>query len=177
VSVPRPYSATVEQLEQRYELPPGLVYAVMRQESAFRPEARSRVGAVGLMQLMPSTAERAARELSLEHASERLTQAEYNLELGAFYLGKLLGSFDQRAVLAVSSYNAGPQAVASWLEGRKRIPLDLWAARIPYAETRNYVARVMSNWARYRYLAGGSENVPVLALELPARVAVPRDAY
>lgn len=174
---PRPYAATVERLEQRYELPPGLVYSVMRQESAFRPEARSQVGAVGLMQLMPNTAERAARELSLEHASERLTQAEYNLELGAYYLGKLLGSLDQRAVLAVSSYNAGPHAVFSWLEGRKRLPLDLWAARIPYQETRNYVARVMSNWARYRYLAGGSENVPTLALEMPARLELPKDAY
>ena len=174
---PRPYAATVERLEQRYELPPGLVNAVMRQESAFRPEARSQVGAIGLMQLMPTTAERAARELSLEHASERLTQAEYNLELGAYYLGKLLGSFDQSAVLAVSSYNAGPRAVSSWLAGGKRLPLDLWAARIPYAETRNYVARVMSNWARYRYLAGGPEAVPSLALELPARLELPKDAY
>lgn len=174
---PRPYSATVERLEQRYELPPGLVYSVMRQESAFRPEARSQVGAVGLMQLMPSTAERAARELSMEHASERLTQAEYNLELGAFYLGKLLGSFDQQAALAVASYNAGPRAVSDWVQAGKRVPLDLWAARIPYAETRNYVARVMSNWARYRYLAGGPGDVPALALELPARLEVPKDAY
>ena len=173
---PRPYAATVERLEQRYGLQPGLVFAVMRQESAFRPEARSQVGAVGLMQLMPGTAERAARELSLEHQSERLTQAEYNLELGAYYLGKLLGSCDQKATLAVASYNAGPRAVASWLEGGKRLPLDLWAARIPYAETRNYVARVMSNWARYRYLTGGPENVPSLALELPARLDL-KDAY
>ncbi|HWO13404.1 MAG TPA: transglycosylase SLT domain-containing protein, partial [Polyangiaceae bacterium] len=174
---PRPYGATVERLEQRYELPPGLVYSVMRQESAFRPEVRSQVGAVGLMQLMPGTAERAARELSLEHASERLTQAEYNLELGAYYLRKLLASFDQRVVLAVSSYNAGPRAVAGWLEGSRKLPLDLWAARIPYAETRNYVARVMSNWARYRYLAGGPESVPALALDLPARLELPSDAY
>jgi soluble lytic murein transglycosylase len=174
---PRPYASTVERLEQRYQLPAGLVYSVMRQESEFRPEARSQVGAVGLMQLMPSTAERAARELMLDHESARLTQAEYNLELGAFYLGKLLHGFDGQAALAVSSYNAGPQAVTRWLEGSKKLPLDIWAARIPYAETRNYVAKVMSNWARYRYLQGGPEAVPKLALELPSELTLPSDAY
>jgi soluble lytic murein transglycosylase len=63
---PRPYASTVEQLEQRYSLPAGLIYSVMRQESEFRPDARSSVGALGLMQLMPATAERAARELAVE---------------------------------------------------------------------------------------------------------------
>jgi soluble lytic murein transglycosylase len=174
---PRPYAATVDRLEQQYQLPPGLVHSVMRQESEFRPEARSQVGAVGLMQLMPTTAERAASELALEHESERLTQAEYNLELGAYYLGKLLGSFDGRVVLAVASYNAGPHAVSRWLDGGKRMPLDIWAARIPYAETRNYVARVVSNWARYRYLAGGPDNVPKLSLQMPAGLELPSDAY
>jgi soluble lytic murein transglycosylase len=129
------------------------------------------------MQLMPGTAERAARELALEHASERLTQAEYNIELGSYYLGKLLGSFDQRVALAVASYNAGPHAVSRWLGGNKALPLDIWAARIPYQETRNYLARVMSNWARYRYLSGGPENVPKLALALPGKLELPRDSY
>jgi soluble lytic murein transglycosylase len=174
---PRPYASTVGQLEQRYALPAGLVYSVMRQESEFSPDARSHVGAVGLMQLMPGTAERAARELAFDHALERLTQAEYNIELGAYYLGKLLGSFDQRVALAVASYNAGPHAVSRWLGGGKGLPLDIWAARIPYAETRNYLARVMSNWARYRYLGGGPDNVPQLALALPAKLELPSDAY
>jgi soluble lytic murein transglycosylase len=174
---PRPYASTVGQLEQRYALPAGLVYSVMRQESEFSPDARSHVGAVGLMQLMPGTAERAARELTLDHALERLTQAEYNIELGAFYLGKLLGSFDQRVALAVASYNAGPHAVSRWLGGGKGLPLDIWAARIPYEETRNYLARVMSNWARYRYLDGGPDNVPKLALALPSKLELPSDSY
>jgi soluble lytic murein transglycosylase len=175
---PRPYASTVEQLEQRYDLPAGLVYSVMRQESEYRPEARSQVGALGLMQLMPNTAERAARELMLEHRNDRLTQAEYNLELGSFYLGKLLHGFDERVVLAVSSYNAGPHAVSRWLEGKsKKLPMDIWAARIPYAETRNYVAKVMSNWARYRYLEGGPDAVPELALALPSGYTLPNDAY
>jgi soluble lytic murein transglycosylase len=174
---PRPYAATVGRLEERYQLPPGLIYSVMRQESEFRPDARSQVGAVGLMQLMPGTAERAARELALSQSDELLTQAEYNLELGAFYLRKLLATFDQHVVLALTSYNAGPHAVSRWLARSEGLPLDVWAARIPYAETRNYVGRVMSNWARYRYLGGGPEGVPRLALDLPAKLLLPSDSY
>jgi soluble lytic murein transglycosylase len=174
---PRPYASTVDRLEQRHALPADLVYSVMRQESEFRPDARSYVGAVGLMQLMPGTAERAARELALEHERERLTQAEYNLELGAFYLGKLLGSFDQQVPLAVAGYNAGPHAVSRWLSGGKGLPLDIWAARIPYQETRNYLAKVVSNWARYRYLRGGPSAVPELELALPKKLALPSDSY
>jgi peptidoglycan lytic transglycosylase len=174
---PRPYVATVERLEQRYQLPAGLMYSVMRQESEFRPDARSRAGAVGLMQLMPGTAEHVARELALPHRDERLTQAEYNLELGAFYLSKLLALFDQRVELAIASYNAGPHAVSRWLEPGRDLPLDIWAARIPYRETRNYVARVMSSWARYRYLGGGPERVPQLTLALPEGRELPTDMY
>jgi soluble lytic murein transglycosylase len=174
---PRPYTATVERLEQRYQLPAGLMYSVMRQESEFRPDARSRAGAVGLMQLMPGTAEHVARELALPHRDERLTQAEYNLELGAFYLSKLLARFDQSVELALASYNAGPFAVSRWLEPGRDLPLDIWAARIPYRETRNYVARVMSSWARYRYLGGGPERVPQLALALPEVSQLPADMY
>jgi peptidoglycan lytic transglycosylase len=174
---PTPYAETVVELEARYRLPPGLVHAVMRQESAFRADVRSPAGAMGLMQLMPSTAQRAAREISLEHDDGRLTQAPYNLELGAYYLGKLLQSFDQNAALAIASYNAGPRVVAGWLTGGQDLPLDLWVARIPFTETRGYVMRVLANWARYRYLGGGPERVFHLGLELPARVKVASNAY
>src|SRR6185295_9865226 len=87
---PRPFAATVSELEARYALPSGLMHAVMRQESQFNSDARSAVGAVGLMQLMPETAKRAAGELGWKAQPERLEQAPYNLQLGAFYLSKLL---------------------------------------------------------------------------------------
>ena len=174
---PRPYVSRVARLEQRYRLPPGLIHSVMRQESAFRADARSSAGAVGLMQLMPTTAERAARELSMEHRLEKLTGTSYNLELGAFYLNKLLGSFDRRVVLALASYNAGPHATFRWLAGDQPLPLDVWAARIPFSETRHYVQRVMANWARYRYLDGGPDQVPRLALRLPRDLELPPDIY
>jgi len=174
---PRPFAAAVAELEARYALPSGLLYAVMRQESAFRPEVRSPVGAVGLMQLMPKTAERVADELGWKHEPERLEQAPYNLELGAFYLSKLLNTFQRRVVLALAAYNAGPHAVARWLEGGRNLDADLWVARIPYRETRNYVQTVTANWARYQYLADGKRAAPELTLKLPANVRLDSSAY
>lgn len=174
---PRPYLSSVARLEQRYRLPAGLIHSVMRQESAFRTDARSAAGALGLMQLMPMTAERAARELVIDHRSEKLTGTTHNLELGAFYLNKLLGSFDRRVVLALASYNAGPHAAFRWLTGGVPLALDVWAARIPFTETRHYVQRVMTNWARYRYLDGGPAQVPRLALHPPERLELPPDIY
>lgn len=174
---PTPFGDTVAELEARYQLPAGLVHSVMRQESAFRPDVRSPAGAIGLMQLMPSTARLAAGELSWEHERDRLTQPRYNLELGAYYLGKLLETFDRHVVPAVASYNAGPVAVSGWLKGGQDLSLDLWVARIPYTETRNYVMRVMSNWARYRYLEGGPERISRLVLDLPAEVELATNSY
>jgi soluble lytic murein transglycosylase len=176
-SYPRPFAASVAELEARYALPSGLLYAVMRQESAFRTEARSSVGAIGLMQLMPRTAELAADELGLKHQPERLEQAPYNLQLGAFYLSKLLKTFQQRVVLALAAYNAGPHAVSRWLEGGRNLDADLWVARIPYRETREYVQRVTANWARYQYLTGGKRVAPELSLQLPSNVRLDESAY
>jgi len=174
---PRPFATAVAELEARYALPSGLLHAVMRQESAFRPDARSPAGAIGLMQLMPRTAERAADELGLEYQPERLEQAPYNLQLGAFYLGKLLKAFRQRVVLALAGYNAGPHAVSRWLEGGRDLDADLWVARIPYRETRDYVQRVTANWARYEYLTDTKRAAPELTLKLPASARLGADAY
>lgn len=173
---PRPYERTVLELEAEHDLPPGLVHALMRHESGFRPEARSGVGATGLMQLMPTTAARVAAELAIEHDPDRLTEVRYNLKLGTFYLGKLLATFDQRPALALAAYNAGPHAVTRWLSaGGGELPIDLWVARIPYRETRNYVMRVLASFVRYRHLMG--EDIPSLNLAPPAAVMLAADAY
>jgi soluble lytic murein transglycosylase len=164
---PSPYGAIVRTQEQQRGVPEGLVYAVMRQESAFKPAVHSPVGAVGLMQLMPNTARQVALELGIEHDRGALVSPPYNIQLGTFYLGKLLQVFAGNVALAAASYNAGPTAVRRWLEGGSELPLDLWVARIPYDETRGYVRRVVGNWARYRYLAVGVEAVPEIDLSLP----------
>jgi len=90
-------------------------------------------------------------------------------------LKKLLDSFGGNVALAAAAYNAGPAAVRRWLDGAKTLPLDVFVAHIPYAETLEYVERVVGNYARYRYLEDGPAGVPKLTLELPV-VAAASDA-
>ncbi len=166
-------------LEQQHGLPRGLVYAVMRQESGFDPAVVSPASAVGLMQLMPATARQAATELSLPFDEADLTRPEVNLRLGAFYIAKLLKMFQGHVALAAAAYNAGPRAVSRWVETSSSAEndLDLWVARIPFDETRNYVARVAQNLARYQWLEGGDAAVTPVALSIPADARAPADAY
>lgn len=179
---PKPFSDLVDSAQARHGLPSGLAYAVMRQESAFRPEVLSRVGAQGLMQLMPGTARRAGEEL-VERAQggERIasladTNVLKNVELGAFYLSRLLEMFDDVLPVSIAAYNAGPVAASRWLENSDHLPLDLWVACIPYAETRGYVLRVMHNWASYGYL-DGVQTLPGLSLRIPPNLRAAPDAY
>lgn len=168
---PKPYSSIVSSVERRYRLPESLVYAVMRQESNFRPNVVSPAGAVGLMQLMPSTARRAADELTQQPGApwvpdpHRPTNVLNNVELGGFYLNKLLTLLGRQMPVAIAAYNAGPQAVSHWLESAEELPVDVWVAHIPFEETRDYVAFVLSNWLAYRYL-GNPTDLPELTLAL-----------
>ncbi|MEM9875975.1 MAG: transglycosylase SLT domain-containing protein, partial [Myxococcota bacterium] len=96
--------------------------------------------------------------------------------LGAFYLGKLNRTFSGHLPATAAAYNAGPFAVRRWLSGGET-ETDLFVARIPYRETRNYVQRVLTNLARYRFLAVGVEGVPALPLRIPAAETIGADAY
>jgi soluble lytic murein transglycosylase len=174
---PRPYADLVMSAERERLLPRGVLWAVMRQESGYRPTVRSPVGAVGLLQLMPTTAEKVAAELGEKVDQAELTRAHASVRLGAAYLRKLLDSFQGNLPLALAAYNAGPHAVSRWLTGGEALPLDLFVARIPYEETRGYVARVLSNAARYAYLDGGEGAVLAPALELPRGVKLPDNSY
>ena len=174
---PRPYADVVTRAERERLLPRGLLWAVMRQESGFRPGVRSAVGAVGLLQLMPATADKIADELGEKLEPQGLTRAHANVRLGSAYLRKLIDTFQGSVPLALAAYNAGPQAVSRWLVGGETLPLDLFVARIPYEETRGYVGRVLSNMARYAYLEGGEGAVQAPALELPKGVKLPDGAY
>ena len=134
----------------------ALVHAVIRQESAFSPGAISRVGARGLMQLMPRTAKKVAQRESLKYSMRKLLEKpSYNLTLGQSYLSGLLDKFDGSYILALASYNAGPHRARSWIEanGDPREPsvdpID-WVEMIPFKETRNYVQRVLENVQVYR---------------------------
>lgn len=174
---PEPWGDLVKAAEERRGLPEGLIHAVMRQESAFRPDAVSSASAIGLLQLIPGTAERAAREIGIEARPELLRVPSYNVELGAYYLHRVLDLFGGHVALAAAAYNAGPKAVSRWLATGEMLPLDVWVALIPYSETRTYVSRVVGNLARYAYLRGGELEVPKLSLALPRGTHVTDQDY
>jgi soluble lytic murein transglycosylase len=142
------------------ELPldPALLHALVRQESAFDPGAHSRAGARGLMQLMPATAKRVARDLKIKgHSTSRLTDDPFhNLTLGSAYLDDMLTRYEGSMVMALAAYNAGPHRVKKWLgeNGDPRRSLDDsidWIESIPFSETRNYVQRILETLPIYRW--------------------------
>jgi len=164
---PDAYAGLVAREDQAHSLPRGLVHGVMRQESAFDPGATSPVGARGLMQLMPTTATRAAREAGLTFVDDDVARASVNIRLGAHYLKKLLSRYRENPAVTAAAYNAGPHAVHTWLAHRTDEDLDLWVARIPFRETRDYVAAVVGNMLRYQYLDGGAAAVATPSLVVP----------
>ena len=145
----------------------SVVYAVARQESAFNPEAISRAGARGLLQLMPTTARHVAKTLGLPYSKARLTSdPAYNATLGAAHLGDLVDNFGGSYVMTFAAYNAGASRVAQWVKqhGDPRDPkVDVvdWIELIPFTETRNYVQRIMENLQVYRARLGE----PALVIE------------
>ena len=143
VRFPRKYCDIIALASAEHNIEPSLIRAVIFAESGFDSNAVSRAGAVGLMQIMPATAEYIARQRGIEFSQNMLLGPATNIDFGAYYLARLLRRFgNQREALA--AYNAGEGNVSNWRA------LDL--ERIPFRETRNYVVRV--GWAQrvYRFL-------------------------
>jgi soluble lytic murein transglycosylase len=156
---------------QGYGLPESaLVHAVIRQESGFDPGVRSGAGARGMMQLMPATAQVVARKVGVGYSADRLGDADYNMRLGATYLGGLVDDFSGSYVMAAAGYNAGPSRSRQWAAtcGDPRGGADPsdFVECIPFAETRNYVMRVMENVQVYRARLGGGMAPLTLAADL-----------
>jgi soluble lytic murein transglycosylase len=135
----------------------ALVLAIIRQESEFDSGVVSPAGARGLMQLMPATARLTARSEGIGYEpSSLINDPNYNITLGAAHLGQLIQDFNGSYVLAIASYNAGAFRTQEWIGdwGDPRSPsVDVvdWVELIPFAETRNYVQRVMENLEVYRH--------------------------
>lgn len=144
---PMPWRSIVD--EHRGKLPRALIYATMRQESGFRPEVVSRAGAVGLMQLMPELATKLAGK---PVTRQTLRRPETNIALGLEEMAALAAEFDDVYPLSIAAYNAGKSRVKRWLKASRKMPLDRFVERIPFNETRNYVRRVTTHYARYSYL-------------------------
>jgi soluble lytic murein transglycosylase-like protein len=152
VRYPRAYWDLIASRANSNGLNPYLVLSLMRQESWFNPDATSVSDARGLMQLLPSTANRMIRENGLAIAEPpNLFDPNVNVELGTTYLQKLLAMFNGNEIRAVAAYNAGEHAVAGWNE---KFPGedDEWVENIGYHETREYVKHVIGNKREYRLL-------------------------
>lgn len=152
---PRPYDAEVNAAAKASGLPADLIYAQMRQESLYRPDARSSVGALGLLQLMPDTARRTAKQAKLPRPSgEDLFNPEVNITLGAMNIKTMIDGFNDQLPVGVAAYNAGPNAARRWLPD-KPIDADIWIENIPYNETRTYVQRVLWHSLVFQWLRSG----------------------
>jgi soluble lytic murein transglycosylase len=135
---------------------PYLVTALMREESAFAPQAVSWAGARGLMQLMPETADQVAKKYSVARdPSTPLETPEVNIRLGTIHLAELLRDNGGSLSLALASYNAGRQQVRNWIQRFGFTDAEQFTEDIPYTETRNYVKRVLGTYERYTSLYGG----------------------
>lgn len=160
VRFPIVYKEHVAKAAKQTSVNPLFIFAVTRQESAFVHDAKSTAGAVGLMQLLPSTAKQTAQKNGLSFTPQDLIKPEKNIALGSRYLDHLLGVFDGNRILAAAAYNAGPTRVKKWLNKEKgaQLPYDVWIETIPYKETRGYVQNVLSFSVIYAYRLGQETN-------------------
>jgi soluble lytic murein transglycosylase len=165
---PSPFRAAMAQYAAPLGLDENWIYGLIRQESRFIMDARSSVGASGLMQLMPATARYVARKMNVPNFTPaRVNDLEINLQLGTGYLKMVLDDLDGSMVLATAAYNAGPGRPRSWRASLAG-PVEgaIFAETIPFNETRDYVKKVLSNSVYYAAL---SENA---AQSLKARLGV-----
>ena len=174
---PMPHKDAVMARTKAINLDPAYVYGLIRQESRFITDARSGVGASGLMQVMPATAKWTARKIGLAgFTPDQINDRDTNIAIGTGYLKLVLDSFEGSMPLAAGAYNAGPSRSRRW-----RAPNDgtgpvlegaIWAENVPFNETRDYVKKVLSNTTNYAALITGQPQ----SLKAKLGLVGPRDA-
>lgn len=152
LAYPHAYAPVIEDAATAEGVPASLVRAIAREESAFDPEARSAVGASGLIQLMSGTARRFAEPLGLPSDSAALRRPEINVRIGSRFLGFLVRRYPGRPGLVPGAYNAGEGAMDRWQRARSTEPLDVFVENVPYDESRRYTRRVLQTWGTYSLL-------------------------
>ncbi|MEM6448854.1 MAG: transglycosylase SLT domain-containing protein [Cyanobacteria bacterium P01_D01_bin.105] len=144
---PFPYSDIIKGWAQERQINPLLVTGLVRQESRFQPKIESVVGALGLMQVMPETAEWIGERTGVENYE--LTMPEDNVEFGTWFLDFTHSQYSNNSLFAVASYNAGPAAVDEWIDNGDFSNADEFVEKIPYPETRGYVDAVFGGYWNY----------------------------
>jgi soluble lytic murein transglycosylase len=179
---PMPFRNSVVKRAGDIKLDAAYVYGLIRQESRFIMDARSGVGASGLMQVMPATARWTAKKIGLTNfTADQITDRETNIAIGTGYLKLVLDDFSGSMPLAAAAYNAGPSRPRAWRNGAM-VETAIWAENVPFAETRDYVKKVLSNTTNYAAILTGqpqslknrlgmvgplSEDAPAVNKELP----------
>ena len=152
---PMPFRDAVVRHSQAINLDPSYVYGLIRQESRFVMDARSGVGASGLMQVMPATARWTAKKIGMTSFSpDQLNDRDTNITIGTAYLKLALDDLDDSMAMAAAAYNAGPGRPRTWRNGN-RLDAAIWAENVPFNETRNYVKKVLSNATNYAAILTG----------------------
>ncbi len=142
---PLPYQNTFEEFSSQARIPSTWAYGIARSESLFMRDVKSHAGAIGLMQLMPTTGRSVAKQIKLPYSGlATLTDPESNIRLGTTYLGQMAQRYGGNQVLATAAYNAGPHRVDRWLPEDGSIDARIWIEGIPFNETRKYVKRVLA---------------------------------
>ena len=155
---PIAYWDVIQDASRRFSIDPVYILSIAREESRLDPEARSVAGALGLMQLMPSTADRICRKIKCSMPDEdAFFDIETNITLGSFYLKTLLDRFRSIPV-ATAAYNAGENAVKRWVDVYKDREPDEFIEDIPYPETRRYVKKVLTTFFQYSRSTEQTEN-------------------
>ncbi|HVV48922.1 MAG TPA: transglycosylase SLT domain-containing protein, partial [Polyangia bacterium] len=170
---PRAYAPLVE----RYGPPAGnpelYLYAIMRKESGFDPHDVSYADARGLLQMIPPTSAHVAEKMHEPFYPDQLYDPEVNIRLGASYIGALFRKFGGEVPLAAGAYNAGPRAMARWCTQHAGHPTDEFVELVAFAQTREYVKRVTSLYAKYRFLYGPTPYELPLTLDTKVAAAGP----
>lgn len=144
---PNNYVLSVTKYAKMYDVPQELVFSVIKAESNFDKNAKSKKGAIGLMQIMDTTGEWVAEKIEMDDFSkELLYEPDVNIEIGCFYISYLLDLYKNDEKCALAAYNAGPANVDKWLEGQKTL------GKIPFSETEEYVKKVTKNIKIYDFL-------------------------
>lgn len=179
ISFPQIFNATFEQEAQRYDLSPTLVKSLVRQESAFNLRAVSTSNALGLMQMIPPTAQEVAKKMALKiELPEDMFRPEINIPMGTFYLAQVLNQFNENVPMALASYNAGPTRLKIWLDSRPEtselmakkssaVEDEIWFDELPWTETSFYIKAILRNTLIYKLIEKGEFTAnPVLWQDL-----------
>ncbi|HEX2689375.1 MAG TPA: transglycosylase SLT domain-containing protein [Kofleriaceae bacterium] len=149
---PRAYRDLIEKYQGLGQNPEGYLYSIMRKESGFNPHDLSYADAQGLLQMIPPTTMRVAKELKILYDPGRLYDPEYNIQTGSWYIGHLLQKFKGQVPIGAGSFNSGPRPVMKWIDQYGDREIDELVELVPFSQTREYMKKVTENFARYQYL-------------------------